>query len=96
MSFGLIPIWVGWKFYLQILKRIVGKTNQISDQNEPTSYRFTAAMGIFGIMFLVLFCQQSGMTLWAIGLFFVIYFPMVISITTRFRAEIGPPVHTLF
>ena len=94
VAFGLIPIWVGRKFYLQILKRIVGKTNQISDQSEPISYRFAAAMGIFGIMFLVLFCQQSGMTLWAIGLFFVIYFPMVIAIT-RSRAEIGPPVHTL-
>ena len=34
------------------------------------------------------------MTFWAIGLFFLFYFPMILGIT-RIRAEIGPPLHQL-
>ena len=94
VAFGLIPIWMGRKFYLRVLKSIVEGANQVSDQDEPMRYRVAATLGFFGITFLVFFCQQSGMTLWAVGLFFIIYFPMVIAIT-RSRAEIGPPVHTL-
>ena len=45
-------------------------------------------------MFLLFFCRQIGMSFWVIGLFFLIYFPMVIGVT-RIRAEIGPPLHQL-
>ena len=94
VAFGLIPIWMGRKFYLRVLKSIVEGANQVSDQDEPMRDRVAATLGFLGITFLVFFCQQSGMTLWAVGLFFIIYFPMVIAIT-RSRAEIGSPVHTL-
>ena len=94
VALGMIPIWMGRKFYLQVIRRIVGLPGQVTDDDEPMRYRTAASLGMLGLTFLVFFCQQAGMTLWAIALFFAIYFPMVIAIT-RSRAEIGPPVHTL-
>jgi hypothetical protein len=49
---------------------------------------------LLGSLFLLIFLHQAGMSFWTIGVFAVIYLPMVIAIT-RSRAEIGPPVHTL-
>lgn len=94
IAFGLIPLWMGRRYYLRIVRRIFSHRYPLDDLNEPITYRSAAMTVLGGLVFLVLFCHQAGMSFWAIGLFFLIYFPMVIGIT-RSRAEIGPPVHTL-
>lgn len=94
VAFGLIPIWLGRRYYVRILKKIFNHRYPLDDLNEPISYRRTAMIVFGGLAFLVFFCHQAGMSFWVIGLFFLIYFPMVIGIT-RSRAEIGPSVHTL-
>ena len=94
VAFGIIPIWLGRKYFWQIARKILNIKNSIGDSAEPVSYR-TAVFGIIGgLLFLVLFCFKAGISLWVIPLYFLIYFSMVLGIT-RSRAEIGPPVHTL-
>ncbi len=94
VAFGIIPIWLGRKYFWQIARKVLKLKNSIDDSAEPVRYR-TAVLGIIGgLLFLVLFCLRAGMSLWVILLYFLIYFPMVLGIN-RIRAEIGPPVHTL-
>ncbi|HIE29339.1 TPA: hypothetical protein EYP66_18875 [Candidatus Poribacteria bacterium] len=98
IAFGLIPIWLGRRYFWQIFKKIVSVANKpattLDDSTEPVKYR-TAALGIIGGMIVLgFFWIQAGMSLWVMLLYFILYFPMVLGIT-RSRAEIGPPVHTL-
>ena len=72
----------------------VPRARAVSDENEPMRYRTAAILFTGGMLCLFFFCYQMGMTFWAIGLFFLFYFPLVIGIT-RIRAEIGPPLHQL-
>lgn len=65
-----------------------------NDENEPIRYRYALLGIIAGVVFLVIFCLQAGMSLWAILLFFFIYYAISIAIT-RIRAELGPPTHEL-
>ena len=104
IAFGCIPLWIGRRHYGRILRKVLGiqrarspKSETVSvpdDSAEPMRYRTAAGLFTVGMLFLFFFCYQMGMTFWAIGLFFLLYFPLVIGIT-RIRAEIGPPLHQL-
>ena len=104
IAFGCIPLWLGRRHYGRILRKVLGiqrarspKSEAVSvpdDSAEPMRYRTAAGLFTVGMLFLFFFCYQMGMTFWAIGLFFLLYFPLVIGIT-RIRAEIGPPLHQL-
>ena len=94
VALGLIPLWMGRRYFWQMIRKIIGLKSTIDDSSEPMKYR-TAALGILGgLLILALFCSQMGMSLWVILVYPLIYFPMVLGIA-RSRAEIGPPVHTL-
>jgi hypothetical protein len=94
VALGLIPLWMGRRYFWQMARRIIGLRSSIDDSSEPVRYR-TAFMGIImGLLILGYFCFQMGMSLWVILIYPLIYFPMVLGIA-RSRAEIGPPVHTL-
>ena len=87
IALGLIPLWLGrkhfWRMALQIVKPdSSGKSNEYSSE---LSYRAVALGILGGVLFLVLFCMQAGMSLWVLSLYFLIYFPMVLGIT-RSRA----------
>ena len=99
IAFGFIPLWTGRQYYLRLLFQIFGKRNSTdsdksSDQTEPMTYRTAIIMMATGLVFLIFFCHQIGMSLWTILLFLMIYFPMVIGVT-RIRAEVGPPIHQM-
>ena len=99
IAFGLIPLWMGRRHYGRIIRKVFGiaprrGTSAPDDSGEPMRYRTAAGLFTVGLLFLFFFCHQMGMTFWAIGLFFLLYFPMIIGIT-RMRAEIGPPLHQL-
>ncbi|HIO50031.1 TPA: hypothetical protein EYN23_22165 [Candidatus Poribacteria bacterium] len=99
IAFGFIPLWTGRQYYLRLLFQIFGKRNSTdsdksSDQTEPMTYRAAIIMMATGLVFLIFFCHQIGMSLWTILLFLMIYFPMVIGVT-RIRAEVGPPIHQM-
>lgn len=64
------------------------------DRDEPFSYRFALIGLILGAIFILAFCIRIGMNIWAIGIFFFLYYAISIAIT-RMRAELGPPTHEL-
>ena len=94
IAFGCIALWMGRYYYQKIWQHLVSRKLILNDRQEPISYRWAAIIFLIGLLFLFIFCHQIGMSLWVIGFFFLIYFPMVIGIT-RIRAEIGSPLHQL-
>jgi hypothetical protein len=94
IALGLIPLWMGRRYFWQMARKVVGFRSTIDDSSEPVRYR-TATLGILGgLLLLAFFCVQMGMSWWVLLLYSLVYFPMVLGIA-RSRAEIGPPVHTL-
>jgi hypothetical protein len=100
-------LWTGRRYYAAIWRRAVasirtrGKTAP-PEENRPEgtagrpvealSERGALAGLAFGAAGLLLFCHLAHVTLWVSVLFFVIYIA-TITVITRIRAELGPPVH---
>ena len=91
MGIFLIAVWRGRK-YLQNLLGV--KAHPTSIQDEPMSPRILVVSLIFGIAFLTFFCLRAGMSLWAILVFFGLYFAFSTAVS-RMRAELGSPMHDL-
>ncbi|MDE2126340.1 MAG: hypothetical protein KGJ62_07105 [Armatimonadetes bacterium] len=76
------------------VKAVHPASSQLSDHDEPLSYR-TALIGIAaGGLFLTWFCMRAGMSLPIILGYFGFFFLLSIAIT-RVRAELGPPAHEM-
>ena len=94
LALGLIPLWMGRRYFWQMIRKILGFRSIVDDSSEPMKYR-TAAMGILiGLAFLAFLCYQMGMSFWGLALYPLVYFPMVLGIA-RARAEVGPPLHNV-
>ena len=91
MGIFLIAVWRGRK-YLQNLLGV--KAHPTSIRDEPMSPRILVVSLIFGIAFLTFFCLRAGMSLWAILVFFGLYFAFSTAVS-RMRAELGSPMHDL-
>ncbi len=94
IALGLIPLWMGRRYYFRIIGKIINKNYPLDDSNEPMTYRTAAMIIVAGLVFIFFLFHQIGMSFWAIGMFLAIYFPMAVGVT-RIRAEIGPPLHQL-
>lgn len=64
-------------------------------RGEKKDYRYAILGLIGGLLFLFFFCNKAGMSIWAIIVFFVIYFALSIAIT-RVRAELGPSTTEMY
>ncbi len=64
------------------------------DPDEPMSYRGMVICLIASLLYLVIFCNAAGMSVWVILVFFGIYYAISTAVT-RMRAELGSPVHDL-
>jgi hypothetical protein len=62
--------------------------------NASMLYRYAVLGVIIGIVLLVAFFHQAGMSLWVALSWLIIYFIISISIT-KIRAEVGPPMHVI-
>ena len=94
MGLCVIAIYATRKHLWGVLKKTLGLKNKVNDSNEPMPYRM-AVFGLIGaFVFLVVFCNVAGMSIWVAVLFFVIYYAISTAIT-RMRAELGSPVHDL-
>ena len=91
MGIFLIAVWRGRK-YLQNLSGT--KVDATSTRDEPVSHRTLILAFIAGIAFLIFFCLRAGMSLWAILVFFGLYFAFSTAVS-RMRAELGSPMHDL-
>ena len=91
MGIFLIAVWRGRKY----LKNLFGtKVDSTSTQDEPMSPRPLILAFIAGIAFLIFFCLRAGMSVWAILIFFGLYFAFSTAVS-RMRAELGSPMHDL-
>jgi len=91
----IIGLWSSRSYLAQVFKKVFTNDKRIlPDEEEPLSYR-NALLGIIGgMLFLVLFSKQAGMSIWVAVVFFILYFALSVGIT-RMRAELGSPVHDL-
>ncbi|MDQ1326728.1 MAG: hypothetical protein QG641_8 [Candidatus Poribacteria bacterium] len=95
IGMGLLSLWVSRKHLVQVLRKIIGYKDSIDDSEEPMSYR-NAAIGIIaGVLFILLFCYYSGMSVGVTSSLFALYFLMSIAVA-RMRASLGPPTHDLY
>ena len=91
MGIFLIAVWRGRKY----LKNLFGtKVDSMSMRDEPMSHRTLILAFIAGIAFLIFFSLRAGMSLWAILVFFGLYFAFSTAVS-RMRAELGSPMHDL-
>ena len=68
--------------------------NRRTASNEPISYRAAVLGLIGGFLLLAGFWWMAGMSFWVAVLVFAIHLTTV-TVITRVRAELGPPIHDL-
>ena len=91
MGIFLIALWRSRKH----LQNLFGaKVRSTSTPDEPMSNRTVVFALISGVAFLTFFCLRAGMSLWAILVFFGLYFAFSTAVS-RMRAELGSPMHDL-
>ena len=91
MGIFLIAVWRSRKHLQNILGARVRPT---STRDEPMSPLILMLALISGVAFLTFFCLRAGMSLWAILVFFGLYFAFSTAVS-RMRAELGSPMHDL-
>ena len=91
MGIFLIAVWRSRKHLQNILRARVGPK---STPDEPMSPRMVVFALVSGVAFLTFFCLRAGMSLWAILVFFGLYFAFSTAVS-RMRAELGSPMHDL-
>ena len=88
IGIALVAFWANRKHLLRIFK---GDTDN-SNANEPIGYHSAVFLIIFGIGFLSLFLWKAGMAIWLSITFFLLYYIISLGVT-RFRAQMGVPLH---
>ncbi len=89
----VVAIWAARRYLGNIFRQAFAKNTPRGD--EPMKYR-TALLGIVaGMALLFFFCWSWGMAIWVITLFFTLYIALSIGLT-RIRAELGPPIISLW
>ena len=91
MGIFLIAVWRSRKHLQNILGARVRPT---STRDEPMSSWILVLALVSGVAFLTFFCLRAGMSLWAILVFFGLYFAFSTAVS-RMRAELGSPMHDL-
>ena len=94
LGLAFIALWVSRHYLKQVWNKVVGRTSELDDTDEPLSYRATVIGIAVCMAYLSWFCLEMGVQWWVIILFFLIYFLIAIAIA-RMRAELGPPAHDL-
>ncbi len=94
LLFFVSTLWLARGYLHQVWLCALGRPSEITDRDEPISYRAAfAGIGI-GLALLVVFATTVGLSWWLGVLFFLIYLILAIAIT-RMRAELGTPIHEL-
>ena len=91
MGLLIFALWAGRRHFLRVAKNafyINNPSEKTDDSTEPMSYRFAFWGMIGGIIFLSIFSNRAGMSLYIAPLFFIIYY-MLSTAMARVRAELG-------
>lgn len=95
LALGVMTLWLDRRFLFQVLRRAIGVSSPLSaEEKEGFGYR-TAVIGVVaGCGMLWWLLSRMGMPTWAVWVFLVNYFLMVMVIG-RLRAQLGAPSHQL-
>ncbi|MCC6445284.1 MAG: hypothetical protein IT210_17725 [Armatimonadetes bacterium] len=95
VGIGALALWGSRRFVKSVFRNAFRKRSSLDDAREPLSYR-AAILGFAGGMAgLTAFCLAGGMALWAVGVFWLLYFILMLAVM-RMRAEMGAPAHDLY
>ncbi|HEY3331013.1 MAG TPA: DUF6785 family protein [Capsulimonadaceae bacterium] len=81
-------------YFVQVVRRALGKKSEQDDTDEPLRYRWVFINIGLGMVLLGAFAMIIGMSWWVAPIFLFLYFAIALAIT-RMRAEMGTPVHDL-
>lgn len=87
----IITLWASRRHLIGIANHVFGRI-KMDDSREPMRYRSAVLLFFLSFGALVVFCYLAGMSLWAIFVFFGLFYAFAIAIG-RVRAELGPPYH---
>lgn len=91
----VIALWASRSYIKRVIRKVImGQKDTLDDSQEAMSYRSATIGLIAGLLFMLFFCYNAGMSIWVFVAFFSIYLALVIAVT-RMRAELGTPVHDL-
>ena len=91
LGIAAVAIWIGRKPLWQVIRKIIGFRSDVDDSGEPMKYRTAFLGALLGMVFLVAFSYEAGMSILFAVFFFLIYFTIIFAFT-RMRAELGPPL----
>jgi hypothetical protein len=92
VGLGLTAFWVSRKYLMQVMKKGIATNPELDDSKEPLTYRGAIMCIILCMIFIAGFCYKAGMSIWAIFVFFGLFYILATGIA-RMRAELGSPVH---
>jgi len=87
----VLALWASRRHLMAFAKHVFGLV-RMDDSHEPMRYRSAVFLLLLSFAALVLFCYFAGMSLWAILIFYALFYALAIAIG-RVRAELGPPYH---
>ena len=89
LAVGLFSLWGARRHLRDVLRKAFGRAPEVSDADEPLSYR-TACLGFaLSGAGLIAFVALAGMRWYLAAAFFGLYLLMILTVT-RLRAEAGP------
>ncbi|NLJ35257.1 MAG: hypothetical protein GX358_03310 [candidate division WS1 bacterium] len=96
LALGIFLIWVAREDLKNIAaKAFAAAKSDLSDDQEPMSYRWAIICAIGGFVAMLIFAERAGMLLWTAGIYFglILLFALVYA---RARAEAGAAMVWLF
>ena len=87
----VLALWASRRHLIGLARHVLGRI-RLDDSREPMRYRSAVFLFLLSFAALVLFCYLAGMSLWAILVFYGLFYAFAIAIG-RVRAELGPPYH---
>jgi len=93
LMIGLLALWGARRHLIMIAKHLI-VLSRMDDSQEPMGYKPAVILFIFSYFVIAGFCYIAGMSIWAILMFFLLYFLLAIALA-KVRAELGPPYHEI-
>jgi hypothetical protein len=94
LGVAVFVIWIGRRFWGQVLRQAFTRERPLDDRHEPMSYRGAVWGFLAGFAALVVFSVYLGIPIGMAIVFMLIYFALSLSVD-RMRAEFGSPAHDL-
>ncbi|MBD3181745.1 hypothetical protein GF312_05600 [Candidatus Poribacteria bacterium] len=94
MMLVIFAFFLGRKYFIWVFRSVFSRQENNNESKEPIKYRSALLLILCCLIFLILFCHRSGMSIFISLMFFVIYYALSTAIT-RMRIELGSPVHDI-